>query len=92
MYRQVFQGCARKALAGRTALGAVRFASSSTATGFNWQDPLSSNTLLTEEELAISETAERYCQERLLPRVLRKGSCPSPSTMELKLTVNTRGV
>ncbi|KAF3015312.1 hypothetical protein E8E14_009026 [Neopestalotiopsis sp. 37M] len=27
--------------------------------------------LLTEEELAISETAERYCQERMLPRVLQ---------------------
>ncbi|KAI5863912.1 putative glutaryl-CoA dehydrogenase [Durotheca rogersii] len=38
---------------------------------FNWEDPLASNSLLTEDELAISETAERYCQERLLPRVLQ---------------------
>ena len=38
---------------------------------FNWEDPLASNNLLTEEELAIAETAERYCQERMLPRVLR---------------------
>ena len=37
---------------------------------FDWQDPLSSNTLFTEEELAIQETAKSYCQERLLPRVL----------------------
>ncbi|KAI1843456.1 hypothetical protein JX266_010282 [Neoarthrinium moseri] len=38
---------------------------------FEWQDPLNSKALLTEEELAISETAERYCQERMLPRVLQ---------------------
>lgn len=39
---------------------------------FDWQDPLASKNLLTEEEIAISETAERYCQEQLLPRVLRE--------------------
>ncbi|KAI1397956.1 acyl-CoA dehydrogenase NM domain-like protein [Hypoxylon fuscum] len=38
---------------------------------FDWEDPLASKNLLTEEELAISETAERYCQEQLLPRVLQ---------------------
>ncbi|ORY60805.1 acyl-CoA dehydrogenase/oxidase [Pseudomassariella vexata] len=38
---------------------------------FDWEDPLATKTLLTEEELAISETAERYCQERMLPRVLQ---------------------
>ncbi|KAF2230365.1 glutaryl-CoA dehydrogenase mitochondrial precursor [Viridothelium virens] len=37
---------------------------------FDWKDPLGSNNLFTEEELAISETAEAYCQERMLPRVL----------------------
>ena len=37
---------------------------------FDWQDPLKANDLLTEEEQAISETAESYCQERMLPRVL----------------------
>ena len=37
---------------------------------FDWTDPLGSKNLFTEEELAISETAESYCQERLLPRVL----------------------
>ncbi|KAK4192299.1 putative mitochondrial glutaryl-CoA dehydrogenase precursor [Podospora australis] len=45
--------------------------SRSYATQFDWEDPLGSKNLLTEEELAISETAERYCQERLLPRVLQ---------------------
>ncbi|KAF2746983.1 glutaryl-CoA dehydrogenase-like protein [Sporormia fimetaria CBS 119925] len=37
---------------------------------FDWKDPLGSNNMFTEEELAIAETAESYCQERLLPRVL----------------------
>jgi len=37
---------------------------------FDWRDPLGSNNLLTEDELAIAETAESYCQERMLPRVL----------------------
>jgi len=37
---------------------------------FDWTDPLNSKNLFTEEELAISETAESYSQERLLPRVL----------------------
>ncbi|OCK96542.1 glutaryl-CoA dehydrogenase-like protein [Cenococcum geophilum 1.58] len=37
---------------------------------FDWKDPLGSNSLYTEEELAIAETAESYCQECMLPRVL----------------------
>ncbi|KAI1195360.1 glutaryl-CoA dehydrogenase [Nemania serpens] len=44
---------------------------SASAPAFDWQDPLDSNSLLTEEELAIAETAERYCQEQLQPRVLQ---------------------
>ena len=36
----------------------------------NWEDPLDSAFLFTEEELAIRETANSYCQERMLPRVL----------------------
>lgn len=35
-----------------------------------WEDPLNSQSLYTEEELAIQETARSYCQEQLLPRVL----------------------
>jgi hypothetical protein len=42
---------------------------------FDWKDPLGSNNLYTEEELAIAETAESYCQERMLPRVLGTLSC-----------------
>lgn len=37
---------------------------------FDWKDPLNVNNLFTEDEVAISETAEAYCQERLLPRIL----------------------
>jgi len=37
---------------------------------FNWEDPLDSANLFTEDELAIRETARSYCQERMLPRVL----------------------
>lgn len=44
---------------------------SASGPAFHWQDPLASNSLLTEDELAIAETAERYCQEQLLPRVLQ---------------------
>ena len=40
---------------------------------FDWQDPLSFKSLLTEDELAISETAEKYCQDKLQPRVLGLG-------------------
>ncbi|KAF9777863.1 acyl-CoA dehydrogenase domain-containing protein [Thelephora terrestris] len=37
---------------------------------YNWEDPLSLETLLTEEEIAIRDTARTYCQENLLPRIL----------------------
>ncbi|KAK3290617.1 acyl-CoA dehydrogenase/oxidase [Chaetomium fimeti] len=47
------------------------YASTSPISQFTWEDPLASKNLLTEEELAISETAERYCQEQLQPRVLQ---------------------
>lgn len=65
---------ARAVLRARPMPSARTYASASPATQFNWEDPLWSKNLLTEEELAISETAERYCQEQLLPRVLRMAS------------------
>jgi glutaryl-CoA dehydrogenase len=37
---------------------------------FNWQDPLSLESLLTEEERMIRDSAHQYCQEKLMPRVL----------------------
>lgn len=50
---------------------ATRSYATANKTAFDWEDPLGSKNLLTEEELAIGETAERYCQERMMPRVLR---------------------
>ncbi|KAI9845679.1 MAG: hypothetical protein M1838_001662 [Thelocarpon superellum] len=47
-----------------------RHYASATASTFQWQDPLASDTLFGEEELAIQETARAYCQGRMLPRVL----------------------
>lgn len=52
----------------RTSLVTKRYAHAPMA--LNWQDPLNSASLLTEEEVAIQETANSYCQERMLPRVL----------------------
>ncbi|EDN04240.1 glutaryl-CoA dehydrogenase [Histoplasma capsulatum] len=40
------------------------------AAKFNWQDPLATTHLYTQDELAIQETARKYCQEKLAPRVL----------------------
>ncbi|WP_371193580.1 acyl-CoA dehydrogenase [Glaciecola sp. SC05] len=37
---------------------------------FNWEDPLSLDSLLTEEERMIRDSARQYCQEKLMPRVL----------------------
>ncbi|OAA59564.1 glutaryl-mitochondrial precursor [Niveomyces insectorum RCEF 264] len=58
LLRQASSGAARRS-----------YATSSAAPAFDWQDPLASKMLLTEDERAISETAERYCQERLAPRL-----------------------
>lgn len=38
---------------------------------FNWQDPLSLESMLSEEERMIRDSAHQYCQERLMPRVLK---------------------
>jgi glutaryl-CoA dehydrogenase len=46
-----------------------------TPVSFDWTDPLDAKSLFTEEEMAISETAEAYCQERMLPRVLGMFGC-----------------
>lgn len=70
--RTVARGTARAPL---RPMAARSFASAS-KTAFDWEDPLASKNLLTEEELAIGETAERYCQERMLPRVLRMKHWP----------------
>ncbi|KAG8957603.1 hypothetical protein FRC03_009980 [Tulasnella sp. 419] len=52
------------------ARNSLRFMSSKGSAVFNWEDPLNVQSLLTEEEVAISQTARDYCQEKLQPRVL----------------------
>jgi len=42
----------------------------SSAPSFNWQDPLSLDSLLSEEERMIRDSAYQYCQDKLMPRVL----------------------
>ena len=37
---------------------------------FNWEDPLSLDSLLSEEERMIRDSARQYCQEKLMPRIL----------------------
>jgi len=37
---------------------------------FDWRDPLRIDDDLTEEERLVRDTAQRYAQEQLLPRVL----------------------
>lgn len=37
---------------------------------FKWEDPLNIESLLTEEEKMVSQAAHKYCQEKLMPRVL----------------------
>lgn len=49
----------------------LRFSSSNSFAKFNWKDGLSIESLLTQDELAIQESAGDYCQNELMPRVLR---------------------
>lgn len=44
--------------------------SSATRASFNWQDPLLLDSLLTEEERMMRDSAHQYCQEKLMPRIL----------------------
>lgn len=68
MYRQALRTVTRTSAL--RPMAARSFATAS-APAFDWQDPLAAKNLYTEDEIAIGETAERYCQERMLPRVLR---------------------
>ena len=38
---------------------------------FNWQDPLALDSLLSEDERMIRDSAHQFCQERLMTRVLQ---------------------
>ncbi|XQW84494.1 acyl-CoA dehydrogenase [Thalassotalea piscium] len=44
--------------------------SSATRPSFNWQDPLLLDSLLSEDERMIRDSAHQYCQNKLMPRVL----------------------
>jgi glutaryl-CoA dehydrogenase len=55
---------------GRAVPSLARRASTASGTKFDWEDPLNLESLLTEEEKAIRDTAYAYCQENLMPRVL----------------------
>lgn len=88
-------------VAGRRVAGIARpnatrtFASQigSTPSKYQWNDPLASNNLLTEEELAVSESAESYCQEQLVPRILGKFSYTRiASRWLLSRFVSSRGI
>ncbi|KAK8088397.1 hypothetical protein PG997_003358 [Apiospora hydei] len=70
MFRPAVRRCARPLTTSFRQCRAARSYASASHPAFDWEDPLASKSLLTEDELAISETAERYCQERMLPRVL----------------------
>ena len=78
MSRILYKACSHRALFRALPARARSYATGAPAAQFDWEDPLVSKSLLTEDELAISETAERYCQERLLPRVLRTTAPSGP--------------
>eukprot|EP00806_Schmidingerella_arcuata_P000301 Macronucleus_127.p1 GENE.Macronucleus_127~~Macronucleus_127.p1 ORF type:complete len:419 (+),score=128.24 Macronucleus_127:1-1257(+) len=63
---------AKKAVAARKGAQALpmrAFASGTSFEQFNYEDPFKLNALLTDEELAISEAARQFSQEKLMPRV-----------------------
>ena len=43
----------------------------STRVQFDWRDPLLLERALTEEERLVRETVQAYCQEKLMPRILK---------------------
>jgi glutaryl-CoA dehydrogenase len=43
---------------------------SSHRASFNWQDPLNLDSMLSEEERMIRDSAHQYCQDKLMPRIL----------------------
>lgn len=75
MFKSIARQSVGKISAYRTATVAGR-RYAHTPSSFDWKDPLGSSNLFTEDELAIAETAESYCQERMLPRVLGTNAGP----------------
>ncbi|KAH8819744.1 acyl-CoA dehydrogenase/oxidase [Xylogone sp. PMI_703] len=71
MFRPVLRTTARRLTATKRPAAVRGYAAASTTQQFDWEDPLGAKNMFTEDELAIAETAEAYCQERMLPRVLQ---------------------
>ncbi|KAE8446744.1 hypothetical protein EG329_011649 [Mollisiaceae sp. DMI_Dod_QoI] len=71
MYKPILRTSARQLTSAARPVAIRSYVAHATPQPFNWQDPLNAQNLLTEEEIAIGETAEAYCQERMLPRVLQ---------------------
>jgi len=69
MFKSVARQTARQ-LGSRGPAASIARRHAHTPLAFDWKDPLGAANMFTEEELAIAETAESYCQERMLPRVL----------------------
>ncbi|TKA71453.1 hypothetical protein B0A49_03806 [Cryomyces minteri] len=69
MYKPVCRHASRQ-LAAATRQASMSRRHMHTPVPFDWKDPLGASNLYTEDEMAIAETAEQYCQERMLPRVL----------------------
>eukprot|EP00806_Schmidingerella_arcuata_P000213 Macronucleus_119.p1 GENE.Macronucleus_119~~Macronucleus_119.p1 ORF type:complete len:422 (+),score=130.37 Macronucleus_119:1-1266(+) len=70
--QQMQRHIAKKAVAARKGAQALpmrAFASGTSFEQFNYEDPFKLNALLTDEELAISEAARQFSQEKLMPRV-----------------------
>lgn len=72
MFKGVIRNASKQAVnssrPSNISLNSRRWASSKAI--YNWEDPLASQNLFTEEEIDIAKTAEDYCQEQLQPRVL----------------------
>lgn len=89
MYKSVVRSTVTQLTSAARPAAVRGFAAHATPQPFNWEDPLDAKSLLTEEEIAISETAEAYCQERMLPRVLGLSSNISASPV---LIIAIRGI
>lgn len=74
MFRPVLTRSARPLAQGLRSKAPTRSYAAASSLPFDWEDPLRTKDLLTEDEIAIMDTAERYCQERLLPRVTRRST------------------
>lgn len=70
MYKSIIRISSRSLATGW--LAAPRRYASSASPPFDWEDPLAAKSLFTAEELAIGDTAQAYCQDRLAPRIIRR--------------------